>query len=157
MNQLDREKTIQSICAIYPQYSEKQIQLFEKHIHSYFLKQIEKKQKNPDMKTYTAIWYDILGHLGMTCDLDALKRCIRDIHEEKIYENHGMFKEYRDIEKEEDHFLLHPFTVEEGVLECSRCGGKRTISYQKQTRSADEGSTTFAKCVDCKKQWRHNN
>lgn len=157
MNQLERQKTIKSICAIYPQYSEKQLQVFEKHVYSYFLKQVEKKRKSPDVSNYRTVWYDILGHLGNESDVNTLKQCIRDIHAENIYENHTMFKEYRDTEKEEDHFLLHPFTVEEGVLECSRCGGKRTISYQKQTRSADEGSTTFAKCVDCNKQWRHNN
>jgi DNA-directed RNA polymerase subunit M/transcription elongation factor TFIIS len=47
--------------------------------------------------------------------------------------------------------------VEEGVLECSKCHSKRTISYQRQTRSADEGATTFAQCVNCSHKWKHNN
>lgn len=66
------------------------------------------------------------------------------------------FDQARVREEEEESFLLKPLEIEEGVLEC-RCGSKRTISYQRQTRSADEGSTTFARCVECGASWRHHN
>lgn len=49
------------------------------------------------------------------------------------------------------------FDVEEGVLECGKCGGKKTISFQRQTRSADEGATTFVQCIQCGNRWRNSN
>lgn len=69
---------------------------------------------------------------------------------------HDSLNQYRIKIEEEDNFATCPLEIEEGVLEC-KCGSKRTISFQKQTRSADEGSTTFAKCVECGTQWRFNN
>ena len=150
-----REKHIQDIAKIYPQYCGKQIAILEKYVNLYCI-EIHRKTDKIET-TYKSLWYDILGHLGPKSTISDLKECIKLIYTKKILKNHSIYDTYRDIQDEEDHFLLHPFTIEEGVLECSRCGSKRTISYQKQTRSADEGSTTFAKCVDCKKQWRHNN
>jgi hypothetical protein len=54
---------------------------------------------------------------------------------------------------EEDDFIENPFQVEEGVLECYKCGSKRTISYTKQTRSADEPASVIATCINCKNKW----
>jgi DNA-directed RNA polymerase subunit M/transcription elongation factor TFIIS len=53
---------------------------------------------------------------------------------------------------EQDDFILNPFEVEEGVLKCN-CGSERVFSYSKQVRSADEGQTTFAQCMQCKAKW----
>ena len=47
---------------------------------------------------------------------------------------------------EYDQFLVKPFEVEEGVLECNKCGSKKTFSYSKQTRAGDEATTVFATC-----------
>lgn len=66
------------------------------------------------------------------------------------------FNKYRVMMEEENYFQTNPIDFEEGVMEC-RCGSHKTISYQRQTRSADEGATTFVKCVECKHSWRHNN
>lgn len=70
--------------------------------------------------------------------------------------HHPEFESLRETMQEETDFQMNSIDFEEGVLECV-CGSKKTISFQKQTRSADEGSTTFAKCVQCKRTWRHNN
>lgn len=150
-----REKCIEDVTKIYPQYSKKQVRILEKYVNIYCTEIHTSAEKMET--TYKSLWYDILGHLAPSSSLADLKECIKAIYTKRILKNDPLYDTYRDIQNEEDHFLLHPFTIEEGVLECSRCGSKRTISYQKQTRSADEGSTTFAKCVDCKKQWRHNN
>ena len=42
----------------------------------------------------------------------------------------------------------------EGLLHCSRCGSDDVHVELKQTRSADEGMTVFAKCNKCGKSWR---
>ena len=71
--------------------------------------------------------------------------------------DHPVFADFVEEQKMQDEFQSRPLEIEEGVLQCYRCGSKKTISFQKQTRSADEGSTTFAQCVQCGKRWRHNN
>ena len=43
--------------------------------------------------------------------------------------------------------------VKEGMYKCPRCGSKRTLSYQKQTRSADEPMTDIIKCTECPNKW----
>ena len=48
---------------------------------------------------------------------------------------------------------LSPAEVEEGVLEC-KCGSKRTISFTLQTRSGDEGTSVWARCVECGNKWQ---
>lgn len=62
-------------------------------------------------------------------------------------------REIRCKQDEQDDFLVNPFQVEEGVLQCPKCGKNRTFSFQKQTRGADEPMTTFAQCVECKHKW----
>ena len=39
---------------------------------------------------------------------------------------------------------------------CRKCGSARIIVEQKQTRSADEGFTTFFTCAVCKCRWRED-
>lgn len=56
--------------------------------------------------------------------------------------------------EEEDTFLSKPAELEEGVLECPRCGSTKTFSFTKQVRSADEGMTVFGICSKCGKNWR---
>jgi DNA-directed RNA polymerase subunit M/transcription elongation factor TFIIS len=39
-------------------------------------------------------------------------------------------------------------------IKCSKCGNKTGFMTIKQTRSGDEGSTTFYTCAKCGNQWR---
>jgi DNA-directed RNA polymerase subunit M/transcription elongation factor TFIIS len=87
---------------------------------------------------------------------ETIKTVISNIYEQKISWKHPRYDHYKQQIEEEDQFMTTPFEIEEGVLEC-KCGSKKTISFQRQTRSADEGSTTFAQCVECGSKWRHNN
>lgn len=41
-----------------------------------------------------------------------------------------------------------------GLLRCSRCDSDDVHVELKQTRSADEGMTVFARCNKCQKRWR---
>lgn len=66
--------------------------------------------------------------------------------------NHPVFYSVTCRIKEQDDFIIKPFEVEEGVIEC-RCGSKRVFSYSKQSRSADEPMSTYAQCMVCKSKW----
>lgn len=66
----------------------------------------------------------------------VLKLMGRDVKIEKINEN------------EDDKF------VEEGEVTCGKCGCKKITKTELQTRSGDEGATTFYKCTKCKSRWK---
>ena len=72
---------------------------------------------------------------------------------ETVWE-HKNFDDLKIKQKEHDDFILNPFEVSEGVLECNNCGSKQTISSTKQTRSGDESMTVFAYCVKCNSSWK---
>ncbi len=42
----------------------------------------------------------------------------------------------------------------DSVFRCGKCGKNKTKYRQLQTRSADEGMTTFVTCILCKNRWR---
>ena len=56
--------------------------------------------------------------------------------------------------REFDNFLTSPPEVYEGVLECKKCGSKKTFSFSKQTRRADESATVFVRCASCNAAFR---
>jgi DNA-directed RNA polymerase subunit M/transcription elongation factor TFIIS len=45
--------------------------------------------------------------------------------------------------------------MEESAYPCKRCGLKKCLSYQLQTRSADEPMTTFVDCYACGFKWKY--
>ena len=45
-------------------------------------------------------------------------------------------------------------TMPKTRAECPKCGHKEAAYWQAQTRSADEGMTTFYRCLKCKFTWR---
>jgi len=84
-----------------------------------------------------------------------LKLLLDNIKEGKLGWKHPSFQDVTFRMEEQDDFIINPFEVEEGVLEC-RCGSKRVFSYSKQVKSSDEATTTFAQCMACKVRWTSN-
>jgi DNA-directed RNA polymerase subunit M/transcription elongation factor TFIIS len=80
---------------------------------------------------------------------------LNNIKKKKIGWNHTCFDKISIALQEQDDFVMNPFEIEEGALEC-RCGSKRVFSYSKQTRSCDEPMTTFAQCMSCKSKWKYS-
>ena len=68
-----------------------------------------------------------------------------------------IFSDLKKKEKEYDLYIQTPLEVVEGVLLCKKCGSKKVLSFQTQTRSADEPMTTVAKCLNCGSEWIENN
>jgi DNA-directed RNA polymerase subunit M/transcription elongation factor TFIIS len=56
--------------------------------------------------------------------------------------------------KERHEFIREPLAVKDGVFQCKKCNSKKTYSYSKQTRSADEPLSVFVICVSCNHKWR---
>ena len=68
--------------------------------------------------------------------------------------SHDAFEEIRLCIKEQEDFLNNPIQVEDGVIDCKKCGSSKTFSYAKQTRASDEGTTVFVTCAQCRHQFR---
>jgi DNA-directed RNA polymerase subunit M len=54
------------------------------------------------------------------------------------------------IVSEADKISVHPIVKKF----CPKCTSKEAEAWQEQTRSADEPSTSFFRCVECKQTWR---
>lgn len=84
--------------------------------------------------------------------------CFGDQSDVDVCDSVWDFPEYDDVrrqQEEKDEFVIRPFQIEEGIFTCF-CGSKKTYSYTKQVRSADEGSSIFITCAACNKKWREN-
>lgn len=65
-----------------------------------------------------------------------------------------VFSDIKQKLDEETKFLDNPVTVEDGVVECKKCKSLKTISFAKQTRGSDEGTSVFVTCVMCQYKFR---
>jgi len=77
------------------------------------------------------------------------------IKQKKLGWFHKQYSVYLNQQQEQDDYIKKPYEVEEGVIQC-KCGSSRVFSMPVQTRSADEPTTTFAQCTNCKAKWSQN-
>jgi len=63
---------------------------------------------------------------------------------------------HNNLEREDNLLLKGKEQVTESQYQCGalKCKSRRIAFYQKQTRSGDEGATTFLRCTACGKQWQ---
>lgn len=95
--------------------------------------------------------YDVFAEYLVSPKLDDVFMSIKQNH---IGWNHPVFQTFQEAQKEVDDFLTKPPELEEGVIQCSRCGSKKTFSFSKQTRRADESATVYVRCAQCGKSFR---
>jgi len=88
----------------------------------------------------------------LVCKCGYQKRLEIDAKEKKkrIEKKKKRLDENLIIVNHDDKIAVHP-TVERI---CPKCGYNEAETWQEQTRSADEPSTTFFRCLKCKKTWR---
>ena len=127
---------------------EQNVTIFEKNIYDSTIKNLKKYENFEDLYLFNI--YQIVSYVNnKKISLQELLKIIKD---EKLNWKSNFYKDMLDKETEQDNFLIKPFEIEEGVLEC-KCGSKRVYSYSKQSRSADEPMSTYATCMACKAQW----
>ena len=103
-------------------------------------------------ETYLKIMHEI-----STLFLDKtmkLPQILSNIKQKKFLWDNEFFDSFKQSLIEQDNFIISPFEIDEGVLECNKCGSKKTFSYTKQTRSGDESTTVFAVCSNCNAKWK---
>ncbi len=100
---------------------------------------------------YNEILLEVISYIA---EKKSLKEIVEILQDEEIGYNSQHFDDIRFLQEEQDNFIIKPFEIEEGVLECGKCGSKKTFSYSKQTRGGDEGTTVFAECASCGNRWK---
>ncbi|AHL67538.1 hypothetical protein DH26_gp043 [Chloriridovirus anopheles1] len=94
--------------------------------------------------------YELMCMLHQTKDLS---RVLPHLKTNQLIWKKEVFEEEIAKEEEENNFMVSPYEISEGVLECRKCGCKQIFSFSKQTRSADEPTTVFALCSKCGHKW----
>jgi DNA-directed RNA polymerase subunit M/transcription elongation factor TFIIS len=81
------------------------------------------------------------------------ERVLEDVQEIRIdWEGWWCHKIIEEFElKSKD--VAEGIKVERGNHTCRSCKSKETYFYRQQTRSGDEGMTTFVICTKCGKRW----
>ena len=138
-NRILVKETLQNVTNNRNKKTSKQIDSIEKYIYD-----------KSSVSEYLSNAYQVIGDIlnGI-----ALEDVIKRLEEEKLGWKHDCFSIVQKRIEERDNFIVNPFEVEKGVLQCKKCGSERVFSYSKQVRSGDESSTTFAQCVACKASW----
>lgn len=121
--------------------NEKNVNVIEKYINSISSNQDE----------YKLIIQEVMNHRRRG---DSSKIILSRLKEGRFLRNDIRYDKVRNDIDEHDKFLIKPFEVDEGVLECGKCNSNKTISYTKQTRSGDESTTVFAMCFNCNNRWK---
>ena len=140
-----RQKCKEALSSVIKQ--EKNIKIIEQNIHKI-------SEKESDYETiYKKNIYQAI------CDIRNglnIKDLLENIKNNMIGWKHPIYKDIFNRLQEYDEFIIKPFEVEEGVTECKKCGSKRVFTFNKQTRSSDEPTTTFANCAKCKTHWTYS-
>lgn len=100
--------------------------------------------------------YQILGQLDPSDPQHVSeKTIIRDLKREKRGWDATIFTSRREgLSHSHEVMANTDRNVKEGEFTCSRCKSRRIAYDQLQTRKADEGVTTFLRCIDCGKRWK---
>jgi len=106
-----------------------------------------------DWVKYKLILYGICVQISQK---KKLKDIFKELQSGLVMWSDPCLDAINDQLKEQVSFIENPFEVEEGVMACNKCMSKRVFSYSKQSRSADEPSTTYAECVVCGSKWQYN-
>lgn len=114
------------------------------------------KEDNKDLNDFNEL--DVIYEVGFMIkqENNNLKEAFDLLKNGKLFKNHPNFIDISKKMLEMDQFMDKPFEVSEGVNTCNKCKSNRTLSYNRQTRSGDEGMTVYVFCIDCKYRYTMN-
>ena len=107
---------------------------------------------------YPKIAYEKVGHLILCEDRQEREKILDDIKDNNTGFDTHPYEVVRQKQKDECSFTAQGPKVEIGEFPCRnpKCKSKRCYWYQLQTRSLDEGATTFVTCIKCKTRYKFN-
>lgn len=120
-------------------------------LEKYIYTAIQNSNEEIRLDLYNWIIYQTVGL--MLSETPNLKKTIKN---GQVGWKSPIYDEITEKIIEHDDFIVMPFEVVEGVVECPKCGSAKTWSVQRQTRSSDEPMTTFSRCATCNHNWRYS-
>lgn len=130
---------------------EKNIEILEKNIYLSLEDQEYETEQELD-KNYNTVLYQVIGDI---ISEKNIKDVLSELKQGKVLWNHPEYDQLKIEMEEQDRFAENPIEIVEGIEDCKKCGSNKVSSYSVQTRSADEGMTTFCTCLSCNARWSH--
>jgi DNA-directed RNA polymerase subunit M/transcription elongation factor TFIIS len=98
-----------------------------------------------DYDNYEQILYDIAGQLTKNV---PYKTILSDVQQQKFRWNSSIYGRLAAKRYSKDQLLENPPKIKDGDIPCKKCGLKKTIIFEMQTRSADEPCTYEIRCFN---------
>lgn len=112
---------------------------------------VDKNEEREEQSRGSLGVYDCYGLLERgVVEVDKLLEMVKNGRYEW---NSAEYDDEKQKQIDEIKFAMCPYEFVDGVDQCKRCKNWQVFKFQLQTRSADEGMTTFAKCATCKHSW----
>jgi transcription elongation factor S-II len=157
-------KNIRAKLAVYFEKEKHAINL-EKGVHNWALKEATNKKvvKKWDNPFFVQIYLDRLRSIYINLKNDDL---IKSVNNGEIKSQDVAFMTHQEFCPEKWEELIKEKCIRdknkfEQTIEamtdrftCRKCRSKKSTYYQLQTRSADEGITTYVTCVSCGNRWK---
>ena len=103
------------------------------------------------------IYIDLIREFIRESYFKTIDKTYENFLNNKFLWNSNNYDEARDNELKEIKNIQTPIAVVEnnGIYTCNKCHQSKTMSYDVQTRRADEGGTIFVNCMnkDCLNRW----
>jgi DNA-directed RNA polymerase subunit M/transcription elongation factor TFIIS len=140
---------------------EEVIKLLENKYSNKISKEIEKEIFQLSERTkilYQEIAYEKLGEFisSESITTDSYKKLLDDLKSSRLGYDSSYYQEYKVKQLQENNLMINPPTIVKSIYKCknSKCLSDKTYSWQAQTRSADEGMTTFVSCSICGQKYK---
>jgi DNA-directed RNA polymerase subunit M/transcription elongation factor TFIIS len=139
--------------------------IYNKSIKDAKLKYIERSWETPEFKNiYVRNSLKVISNTKLNKNASIVLNKIKHGYykpETIVYLSHeelypDMWEELILNNKKQMDLLTKEFEPKKGtsMFKCSRCKQNNTTYFQLQTRSADEGITTFHQCLNCSHRWK---
>ncbi len=103
------------------------------------------------------IYIDLIREFIRESYFKTIDKTYKNFDLNKFLWNSNNYDEARDNELKEIKNIQTPIAIVEnnGLYTCYKCNQSKTMSYDVQTRRADEGGTIFVNCMnkDCLNRW----
>lgn len=127
----------------------KNIDIIERNIYSV----IKSNNNDFNIDDYNHAIYQVIGDF---LNNESASNILKNIKKGNILWDHSIYENIKYNIKEQDEFIMNPFEVAEGVVQCGKCKSWRTYSYPVQNRSSDEGTSTISQCIKCNNKWTYS-
>ena len=106
---------------------------------------------------YKKYAYEKVGCI-FTSDKNQLEKTLKDIQNSILDWDSCSYNDFRKRLEEDNSKITEGIKIEKGEYKCrnKNCKSNECYFYQVQTRSADEGATTFVVCTKCSTRYRFN-